>query len=432
MSDDTQETRANADAKEGCTLPPPIKDKSFLSTYTLTNAANEHSIREYVEWQAKEETVEHVEKIKSERVFDREYQCWDVHTDKNRWWVITNPTNLYSQEHFPSLDYTLSFHVGLMARVAAREVGKPQEGRKLRLSAVWRRWEEASEALSSSEESEEFQAVGMRCRECLIHLVRAVGNDEMVAAGDEAPKRSDVIGWSELIANAIARGSSEKDIRGFLKIIASQAWQLSNWLTHKSDAAPADASFVVDVVQTAISTFGTAVMRFESGAPERCPRCGSYRIAVGYNPELSPQYIASCEKCEWATDIQPQLREQLEAAQQALAQYHCPACNSELVSRSEMPVSDCETATLESFECGLQLLDGLVQRPCPAHPNFPKLEDYELRLVPTTDSLWPWFCMAIPTTDAARMVSINTGVGKTKEEAEKNIKDSYSRIAHAN
>lgn len=47
------------------------------------------------------------------------YEMWDVTTDQDRWWVITNPTNLYSQQHFPSLDYTLSFHIGLMARVVA-------------------------------------------------------------------------------------------------------------------------------------------------------------------------------------------------------------------------------------------------------------------------------------------------------------------------
>jgi hypothetical protein len=34
--------------------------------------------------------------------------------------VVTSPTNLYSQALMPSLDYTLSFHIGLMARVAAQ------------------------------------------------------------------------------------------------------------------------------------------------------------------------------------------------------------------------------------------------------------------------------------------------------------------------
>tara|TARA_R110000782_G_scaffold40150_9_gene92818 strand:+ start:142 stop:342 length:201 start_codon:yes stop_codon:yes gene_type:complete len=46
---------------------------------------------------------------------------WDVTTDKNRWWVITNSTNFHSQKHFPSLGYTPSFHLGENDRGRALE-----------------------------------------------------------------------------------------------------------------------------------------------------------------------------------------------------------------------------------------------------------------------------------------------------------------------
>src|SRR5262245_44562629 len=95
-----------------CVIPPP-PIKHILSSYTLSNHANERDISGYVEWQAQGERVQHAERIKTERVFDRSYDCWDVHTDQERYWVITNPTNLYSQQLFPSLDYTLSSHVGV-------------------------------------------------------------------------------------------------------------------------------------------------------------------------------------------------------------------------------------------------------------------------------------------------------------------------------
>jgi hypothetical protein len=286
---------------ERCKIPPPPADKRFLSSYTLNNRADEHSIREYVEWQARDERVEHAEKVKMERCFDRIYDCWDVHTDKNRWWVITSPTNLYSQQHFPSLDYTLSFHVGVMARVAARDSRKPQDAQRKRLSSVWRRWEDAAEALDVSEEAEEFQAIGMRCREAMIQLVRSLAAVEMIPAGQDAPKRSDVVGWSEHIANTIAAGSNVEHIRGYLKTTSKLAWQAVNWLTHCSSAARGDAAFVLDAAQTVISAFSRAIMRFESDAPDRCPVCGSYRISVGYNPELDPPYVSACEKCDWST-----------------------------------------------------------------------------------------------------------------------------------
>lgn len=42
---------------------------------------------------------------------------WDVHTNANRWWVITAPLNLYAQDQFPNMDLALTFHVGLCLRV---------------------------------------------------------------------------------------------------------------------------------------------------------------------------------------------------------------------------------------------------------------------------------------------------------------------------
>ena len=37
-----------------------------------------------------------------------------------------------------------------------------------------------------------------------------------------------------------------------------------------------------------LAAFGHAVIRHESGSPDRCPNCGSYNLDVGFNPELAP------------------------------------------------------------------------------------------------------------------------------------------------
>jgi hypothetical protein len=81
----------------------------------------------------------------------RKHECWDVRTDKTRWWVITSPTNLYSQELMPSLDYTLSFHVGVMARVASANKPHVNELEQLVMADAWRRWEQAGELLNEAE-----------------------------------------------------------------------------------------------------------------------------------------------------------------------------------------------------------------------------------------------------------------------------------------
>jgi hypothetical protein len=37
------------------------------------------------------------------------------------WWVITDPTNLYSQDDFPEMEQALIFHIGLQVFMAERE-----------------------------------------------------------------------------------------------------------------------------------------------------------------------------------------------------------------------------------------------------------------------------------------------------------------------
>src|SRR3546814_20516240 len=95
------------------------------------------------------------------RVMGTDYSVWDVHTNLNRWWVITNPTNLYSQVLMPSLDYTLSFHIGLMARVQARrEIAGGDEILDF-LSTTQRKIYQAQLAFDEADEIEDFQAVGL-------------------------------------------------------------------------------------------------------------------------------------------------------------------------------------------------------------------------------------------------------------------------------
>lgn len=53
---------------------------------------------------------------------------------------------------------------------------------------AWRRWEEAGELLNEAEEADDFQTVGMRCRECLIDMVRALAMPAKVPADTSPPK----------------------------------------------------------------------------------------------------------------------------------------------------------------------------------------------------------------------------------------------------
>jgi hypothetical protein len=259
---------------DDCVIPRPVPSRALRDVVLENSPPHEaREVADYVEIEAFGERVVHLEKIASERVFQQQHDVWIVHTNKTRWWVVTNPTNLYRQKDFPSVDYLLSFHVGLIARTMSRhsrQAPAPDEEQN-RFAAAWRRWEQATENIDTAEEAEDFQAVGMRCRECLLEFVRAISAPEMVPPGVDAPKKADFIHWSELIADHFATGPSAADVRNCLRQMARAAWQYVNWLTHASNAVRSDADLALRATAYVLSTFGSAVVRHERGAPDRCP-----------------------------------------------------------------------------------------------------------------------------------------------------------------
>jgi hypothetical protein len=130
--------KKKAKVKGECVIPPTIP-KHVLSTLVMFSPRSKKAIADYVEVQAREKVL-HAEKIKTEHVMGRDHECWDVHTDKNRWWVISDPTNLYLHDLMPNLDYTLSFHVGVTTRMLAASRGAPNKAHKSRFMVMWRKW----------------------------------------------------------------------------------------------------------------------------------------------------------------------------------------------------------------------------------------------------------------------------------------------------
>jgi hypothetical protein len=166
-----------------------------------------------------------------------------------------------------------------------------------RLAAAFRRWEQAAEMLDRAEESEEIQAVGMRCRECLLAFVRSVAMPGMVPTGQTEPKAGDFIHWSELIADTIAHGGQAAEIRGYLKAVARSTWQLVSWLTHAANAARYDGTAAVDATYAVLNAFGAALLRHERPVTDRCTRCGSLRLQIVDSPNSATGSAVGCESC---------------------------------------------------------------------------------------------------------------------------------------
>jgi hypothetical protein len=266
---------------------------------------------EYMELETPDETVEHAEKIATERVLGDEYFVWDIHTDKGRWWVVGPPTNLYTQNDFKSMDGILSFHIGLMARVLARQALKAPDRPEPRLERTRRQWEQAAAAQVEADEAEEFQAVGVRCRETLISFAHAMGTEALLPEGETPPTASDFVHWSEMVAHAASQGRSRraKAFRSYLKAVSKETWEYVQALTHAKNATRADGDLAVQMVAHVLSLFEQAIERKERGGPERCPSCSSYRVVGDEEYDLDNGSVIRrrlCEACDWSEEYEPE------------------------------------------------------------------------------------------------------------------------------
>ena len=258
-------------------------------------------VREYFEWQAPDLDVIFMQKVYSEAVLNIRHDVWDIHTNKDRWWVITGHTNLYSQEQFPNMDLALTFHIGLILRVPRSQQQKQDSLRILPFGPVFEKMEEATAALTQAQGLSDYQAVGVRCRETLLELV-GVAQDAAVWT-DEPPQRANFREWTEIICNDLLPGDTNKERRGALKHALTSAWTFSNWLTHSKSATWVDADMAQSLLQHAVGMATSLLLRALRGVPDECPKCGSPNLEPqrGEN-SAAPSVIwerPSCIDCGW-------------------------------------------------------------------------------------------------------------------------------------
>lgn len=234
-----------------------------------------------------ETLLAHLERVGVEHVGGQRHEIWDAHLEDERWWVVTNPTNLYSQAGFKSRDVALTFHVGLAMRIFTRQRVPVTAEAQGFFAPMWRRWEQAAEALASAEEAEHFQGVGAHLRESLVSFAHEVQHADLVAEGADPPKASDVVAWGGLLADALAPGSANERVRKYLKTLVKPTWDYQQQLLHDKNATRLDAEIGLEAVAHMVSCFTAALLRGRQET-SRCERCDAYALAAG-----------ACRQCGW-------------------------------------------------------------------------------------------------------------------------------------
>lgn len=260
-------------------------------------------ITDYMASQANDREVTFVQKMYAENIHGHVHDVWDVHTDKERWWVITNPTNLYSQDQFPNIDYAVTFHVGLCVRIPRSEKQKISDLPIEPLTHCYRLMAEAAAALVGAQEVADFQAVGVRCREMLLAFTDASQKVLLWSSAEEKPKSADFKAWTDHVCAIVLPGPSHENRRHLFKTLLDSAWKYSNWLTHSKHSNWHDAEAAVSVAENALSLSISKLVQHLRGVPEQCPSCGSFRLSPerARNPENEDETWerAACDKCDW-------------------------------------------------------------------------------------------------------------------------------------
>jgi len=265
---------------------------------------DERSVRNYVNSQSpKDDEVTLVQQVGSRRILGHKHDLYDVNCAKSRWWVITKPTNLYLQSDFPEVEQALIFHLGLSAFLAERSRSTMEDADvEEHVSSSWRRFQQALDGMHEAEESEDYQAVGVKCRDALIALAKDHLDAEWIGHLDDAPKAADFKGWANIFAERLCESGR---LRTYLKTIVDKTWDITVWLQHNSNATPVDADIVLEATGHLIGTLGRLIRRHELDEPDRCPRCDSYRVREDIENDATDEGFWEsdiCAACGWQSE----------------------------------------------------------------------------------------------------------------------------------
>lgn len=245
-----------------------------------SSKAEKEFVEEYFRWQSPQATVSFLQKVYSETVVGHKHDAWDVHASDGRWWVITNPTNLYSQTQFPNLDYAVTFHLGLCVRMPRTDEETPSFSHVTAFSPLLNDLQALPDSLGQAKSLSDYQGIGVKCRELLLSFIDAA-QDVIKWPVDDPPQRANFRAWTDIIFDTLLGGQTHQARRRLFKSLFNEAWTFSNWLTHAKSATWHDAEAAQATVDHAIGFGVSLLLRIIRSVPEQCPQCGS--------PHLSPE-----------------------------------------------------------------------------------------------------------------------------------------------
>lgn len=277
-------------------------------------------VKKYVEWQSQGKC--NVLSAKPEQRFDDlgvDVYVWNVKTDTDGdWWVVEGdgvPMNLYPQSaYYFGTDEVYSFHMGLIQRMSvARAEYHPEDfvnsvtlGTEI-APQLFRKLKSVATLIDTAKEIEDFQAIGVQCRETLIELGNHI-YEPVMAGGEEQPQASNFKRKAELFIHFYLKGSENSDYRGIIKKLTEATWDYANKITHSQNATYYEASTCVTLCISLVGTYENILQKaFDPLAQCYCSVCKSKRLKIDGDDSdgdgMVEKLYLHCEECGATTEI---------------------------------------------------------------------------------------------------------------------------------
>ena len=277
-------------------------------------------VKNYVEWQSQGKST--VLSAKTEQHFDDlgvDVYVWNVKTDTDGdWWVVEGdnvPMNLYPQSaYYFGADEAYSFHMGLMQRMsAAQDEYNPEDfvngvtlGAEI-APQLFRKLKNVAALIDTAKEIEDFQAIGVQCREILIELGNHIYNP-MMAGNEDQPQASNFKRKCELFIQFYLRGSENSDYRNIIKKLTEATWDYANKITHSRSATYYEVSTCVTLCISLVGVYENILQKvFDPLSQYHCSKCQSKKLSISGDDSdengIVQKLYLHCEECGATTEV---------------------------------------------------------------------------------------------------------------------------------
>lgn len=215
--------------------------------------------------------------------------------------------NLYPQDAYYFGAYEIySFHMGLMARMSAsNEYYNPEsyvEAASLggdMSPLLLRKLKSVSTLIDIAIEIEDFQAIGIQCREIMIELRNYIYQPFM-ASEKEQPKESDFKKKAELFIQFYLQGSENNDYRKVYRRMTENTWDFTKKITHSRNATFYDVSSCATMCIPLISVYENMMQKvYDSISLYTCRTCKSKKLnTIGdeqNDEDVAKKFYMECE-----------------------------------------------------------------------------------------------------------------------------------------